>query len=76
MGALDIDCPVLLAEPTGYGQWRVWCPFCQHYHVHGMTEGHRTAHCSGGSPFSETGYYIMLASEYERRVNGGLPDES
>lgn len=64
---LDIPYPVLLAEPHGDSQWRVWCPFCQHYHYHGKLEGHRSAHCREGSPFNETGYYIMLASEYDRR---------
>ena len=73
MDDLDIPYPILLAEPTGHGQWRAWCPFCQHYHFHGVMEGHREAHCHGNlaSPFRETGYYVMLASEYNRRYNGG-----
>ena len=42
---------------------RVWCPYCRVYHTHRYDkhtgEGHRVAHCSGRTPFSELGYYIM-----------------
>lgn len=61
--------PVLLGEPHN-GQWKVWCPFCQHWHYHGIGEGHREAHCFGNeaSPFHETGYWIRLRLVEEEKL--------
>jgi len=72
MNLPDTDSPVLLAEPFGESQWRAWCPFCKHYHYHGASEGHRTAHCfDSHSPFEETGYYLVLASEVPEEDDDG-----
>jgi len=73
--------PVLKAIPRAdwvYG-WRVYCVFCQCWHVHGMIKGtsksHRVAHCYNDeqfsfrtdSPYSEKGYYLKKVSKSELR---------
>jgi len=59
---LDLDAPVLTAEPikTKHGKrWRVWCEHCGVHHLHGVGEGHREAHCNDpASPYWRTGYNI------------------
>ena len=46
---------------------KVWCAFCNSFHVHGWTPGegrdrykggHRVAHCREETPLKETGYEI------------------
>ena len=73
--------PTLLGEkirrrPAIVSQIKVWCEYCDKYHVHGFPEGHRAAHCSNQkSPYLQTGYFIKLASEviYDlRREQKGL----
>ena len=61
--------PTLLGEkirrrPAIVSQIKVWCEYCDKYHVHGFPEGHRVAHCSNQkSPYLQTGYFIKLESE-------------
>ena len=61
--------PTLLGEkirrrPAIVSQIKVWCEYCDKYHVHGFTEGHRAAHYSNQkSPYLQTGYFIKLESE-------------
>ncbi|MCI3028544.1 hypothetical protein LMF32_05445 [Desemzia sp. C1] len=59
---MEIEQPVLLAEPINKNQVKVWCPHCLKNHYHGNTEGSRVAHCEKktNSPFVATGYYIKL----------------
>jgi len=61
--------PILKAEPREdfEGGLKVWCPFCLVYHLHGIGEGHRAAHCAILTPFREHGYYIALDPEKFRK---------
>ena len=50
-----------------HAQLAVWCPWCKRYHYHGWDPAnnaghaeHRCAHCSDGSPFRETGYFVSV----------------
>ncbi|WP_427365666.1 hypothetical protein [Candidatus Caldatribacterium saccharofermentans] len=54
--------------------WRVWCPFCRRWHVHGAggkdedpmkTLGHRVAHCKPGGPFEITGYRLVYGGLWQ-----------
>jgi len=40
--------PVVRGEPFG-DLVRICCPWCGEVHVHGRGEGHRIAHCLGGT---------------------------
>lgn len=53
--------PIFRAEQAG-SQWKVWCPYCSKYHVHGAGEGHVCAHCPDG-PLRATGYYLLPPKE-------------
>jgi hypothetical protein len=60
--------PVLIGEPMDDGvHLQVWCPWCRHFHFHGLAggEGHCTAHCVSG-PFKERGYYVVFATTAKR----------
>lgn len=53
---------------------KFWCPYCKMWHLHGMGNGHRTAHCcdTNGSrsfekPFYEHGYIIKMIPKKELR---------
>ena len=35
----------------------VWCKYCQRWHIHGMGDGHRLAHCTFGTGYT-SGYNI------------------
>ena len=53
--------PELISEKTRHNQIKVWCEYCNRYHVHGLPEGHRVARCTNQkSPYLKTGYYIKL----------------
>jgi len=53
--------PELVGEKARHYQIKVWCKYCDRYHVHGLPEGHRAAHCTNPkSPYIKTGYYIKL----------------
>ena len=70
------------ADPTqemAHAQITVKCPICKH-HYHGWfladpvaSIHHRAAHCSGGSPFLDRGYYIGLAPGADHVVTPGIP---
>ena len=61
------------------------CPFCGKRHIHGSGDGHRTAHCTDGSPTisaadgtiltQEHGYILrtkkMLTNPYSRSLRSG-----
>ena len=51
--------PILIAEPDGAGGLKVWCPSCTRWHYHGLSYGHRSAHCGPGSPFKGSGYILI-----------------
>jgi len=62
--------PTLLGFVTGEKQVKVWCPYCEEYHIHGYTPqkdaqnmGHRVAHCDPNSPLWKTGYHIRLVDD-------------
>jgi hypothetical protein len=68
--------PILTAEPVlidGYiNRYRVWCQYCNDWHYHGPTEGHRECHCSNStdSPYHATGYVIVCRSAADMIVGG------
>ena len=48
--------------------YKVWCRYCQKWHIHGQGDGHRMAHCYlRTSPYMETGYFIKLAGAWQDR---------
>lgn len=56
------DYPVVYAEadPSGI-TCRLYCPWCDRWHLHGLGEGHRCDHClASDSPFRKTGYVIEI----------------
>lgn len=57
-----METPTLKAELRKDGAGlKVWCEYCDIYHLHGHGEGHRTADCDNrNSPYLKTGYYIKL----------------
>ena len=49
------------ADGTGL---KVWCVWCDRWHLHGDGEGHRLAHCvNPESPYLSTGYVLRLSAE-------------
>jgi len=46
---------------------KVWCKFCGKYHLHGIGDGHRSAHCAGVTPYSQYGYIV-------KRVEDSCPE--
>jgi hypothetical protein len=43
---IDLDAPVLPAEPMlidGVEQWRAWCRHCDKWHMHGSVTGRNSA---------------------------------
>ncbi|ODJ70254.1 hypothetical protein FM106_14965 [Brachybacterium faecium] len=53
--------PTLLGTDHSNSTVKVWCPFCEEYHVHAKKEGHFSSHCFiESSPFKNTGYFIKL----------------
>lgn len=71
---------ILAGFPTpDLHQVRVWCPYCDQWHYHGLDRiyrpnrlSHRVEHCHGDSPFAKGGYYIKYLSlnEYEATEKG------
>jgi len=62
--------PVLLAKPIHRENgisWEVWCPYCDRFHYHGATEGHRVAHCAPETPFSDLGYIIKKDRRFVKK---------
>jgi hypothetical protein len=56
---------------------KFWCPFCKRWHFHGYSEngeldGHRGAHCSEQTPFTETGYIVKPYTKRELKEMGFL----
>ena len=65
---------VIYCEPADLGGspiWRFFCPYCGHWHTHGVGEGWRVAHCTDAgrrndSPYIQNGYYLVLDPRFER----------
>jgi hypothetical protein len=77
----DKKIPVVKCFPISEEQVKLWCPFCETWHVHGFTpdittrgKSHRVAHCPDpNSPFDDTGYYLRLMTQKEiKEVAGSL----
>jgi len=63
-----MDRPIVHAKRyNAEGMLRFWCMYCAEWHHHGIGEGHRVAHCVGGTPYSKTGYILQ---EVEDNENG------
>jgi len=49
-----------------------FCPYCTKYHRHGFGadnfEGHRSAHCTGTTPLSKTGYYLVAEKRSRSKI--------
>ena len=61
--------PRLPAYPRtdGVPGLRVWCCWCDRWHVHGDGYGHRVAHCHNDtSPYADTGYVLTDPAAIER----------
>jgi len=41
------------------GGWKIFCIYCNRWHLHGRGFGHRVAHCCSESPYSKTGYVLI-----------------
>lgn len=60
------DAPVLDAQVVDHDRWRVWCAFCERWHTHSASPGHRVAHCHNpASPYADTGYVLRRAAARE-----------
>jgi hypothetical protein len=54
--------------------WRVWCPFCRVWHIHGPDEGLRVAHCDDKStPYARSGYRLVYAGPWNDDVRARHP---
>lgn len=52
------------ADAKGSAQAHVWCGWCETYHSHSASPGHRAAHCGRGeSPYKATGYVLDVQGE-------------
>ncbi len=71
--------PLFKAIRNSPYQMKMFCSFCESWHLHGISEsvGHRVAHCGtkrmgrkiqnwNESPFYNTGYYIFLVDGEEK----------
>jgi len=62
--------PVIKCLPRiliyGYGM-KFWCSYCKKWHLHGIGNGHRVAHCNFSSPLHDHGYKIKMMSKAELR---------
>jgi hypothetical protein len=65
---IDLDAPTVSAwetiRPNVAAAYLVWCKYCDVWHEHGPSEGHRIAHCQGETPYSRNGYNLALAGEW------------
>jgi hypothetical protein len=66
--------PVVKCFPTGRGQVKFWCPYCEKWHIHGYDDkitrskiiGHWQAHCHvADSPYKEKGVYLKPFTKQE-----------
>ena len=40
--------------------WKIFCGYCNDFHLHGRGLGHRVAHCNNRqSPYNKTGYVLV-----------------
>lgn len=71
--------PVLPCYDTGK-EYRVWCKWCNTWHVHGRTDGHRVAHCAPyckhmrrghHGEYYRRGYFIVCVGEWVNRPATG-----
>lgn len=52
------------ADARGAAQARVWCGWCEAYHWHSASPGHRAAHCTQEeSPYRATGYVLDVQGD-------------
>lgn len=53
--------PIIKVWKTKCGRCYVfWCPFCNAFHCHASSEGHRLPHCTNqDSPYLKAGGYIL-----------------
>jgi len=67
--------PAYLVGSPGRKQLRVWCGWCDAWHIHGAGEegaseyplyGHRVAHCHTDSPYKNTGYTLTDPATIEK----------
>ncbi|MEW5734853.1 MAG: hypothetical protein AB1921_08355 [Thermodesulfobacteriota bacterium] len=74
--AEKLDLPVLKCFPVSKKEVQAWCPFCQTWHIHGLTDdllakkkSHRTAHCQNPapSPFAGKGYLLKMVTKKEMK---------
>ncbi len=57
--------PTLDAYHDKSGELRVWCEYCQLWHIHSAGDGHRVAHCLvENSAYTETGYALKCCGEW------------
>ena len=82
----DLSNPALptqrITRKDGLYTLKVWCPWCEENHVHGVSEGHRLAHCANiydgyshpNSPLK--GYHTDVVSECTAEKNLTFPDKS
>lgn len=65
--------PPKLATVRCEGKLFIWCLYCGAWHSHGAngervraSAGHRVAHCTGRTPYSDSGYYLQVAIVVDR----------
>lgn len=75
----DDSSPILPAYLAGKHQLQVWCRYCSDFHLHGLGDGHRVAHCLeiyGRTPYHSTGYVLVTKGEMPkgmRTIHSRLP---
>lgn len=54
----------------------IWCKYCLTWHIHGLSDGHRTAHCQQTTPYKKSGYIIKTAYNINFTDSSVLPKRS
>lgn len=49
--------PCLTAIKIGNSLYS-WCKYCERWHIHGLGDGHRVAHCHSNTPYNKRGYIL------------------
>lgn len=64
------ETPILDAVRRADGMGlKVWCIHCNRWHIHGLGDGRRVAHCSNpDSPYHSTGYVLRIGGASPTRI--------
>ena len=69
MMADNVTIPELDAYLDERDDYRVWCEYCQLWHIHGAGDGHKVAHCLvDNSAYHTTGYVLTCRGKWTQEM--------